>query len=317
MNNLKVGIIILNWNSALITYDCLKSLMSVDHVTFKVFVVDNGSIDNSLNELVENINNEKKITVINLEYNYGFTGGNNIGIQIAQREYDPDFFLLLNNDTVVDPFFLKNMISSFSLDKQIGVVVPKIFFYGENREFLYFAGGYINKLSGLGEHYNWKKKDSTSSVQSKYVSFANGCSMLIKKDVINTIGVLDDNFFANIEDVDYSYRILNAGFKIYYNAEAHLWHREGFASKKNIGNWIRVYLTTRNVILLQRKHASFFLFFFFTLYFSFRWVLYMSLKFFILGEYQSIKAIYHGIYDGFRNKLSFLQKPSEVKFKKK
>lgn len=309
----KVALIILNWNSPQVTIDCLKSILNITHKDFKVFLVDNGSKDNSVQEIKRAISSEK-IEYVELKHNYGFTGGNNIGIDLAIHKYNPDYFLLLNNDTIVEKNFLSQMLSSFTQDGKIGIVVPKIFFHGDRSEYIYYAGGYINLISGLGEHFGWKKLENSSTNIAKEVSFANGCSMLIRKEVINTIGNLDDNFFANIEDVDFSYRVTNAGFKIYYNPNAYLWHREGFASKKNIGQWFRIYLTTRNVILFQKKRSSKLNLLVFLLYFSIRWVMYMSLKMLFKGDIKSIKSIIYGIKDGFNAKLRFVIKPTTVEF---
>jgi GT2 family glycosyltransferase len=309
----KVAIVILSWNSASVTIDCLISLLGIDYANFRIFLVDNGSHDNSVALIKEQVNSDK-IEFIELESNYGFTGGNNIGIDIAQKTYQPDFYLLLNNDTIVDKLFLTELVESFSLDEKIGIVVPKIFFH-EKPTYTYFAGGYINFISGMGEHYNWKKPEDAEANKSKYVAFANGCSMLIKAEVINTVGVLDDNFFANVEDVDFSYRVTQSGYKIYYNPLSVLWHREGYSSKRNVGNWFRIYLNTRNIIQFQRKRFTFFSFIPFLVYFSLRWVIYMSLKMAVTGEFKSIKSIYLGVKDGFTGKLRFVNVPQTVNFK--
>lgn len=309
----KVAIVILSWNSASVTIDCLKSLLEIDYDDFRIFLVDNGSHDNSVALIKEQVDSDK-IEYVELESNYGFTGGNNIGIDIAKKTYQPDYYLLLNNDTIVDKSFLAELVSSFLLDENIGIVVPKIFFH-EKPTYTYFAGGYINLISGLGEHYNWRKPEDAEANKSKYVAFANGCSMLIKAGVIDHVGVLDNNFFANIEDVDFSYRVTQKGYKIYYNHKSVLWHREGYSSKRNVGNWFRVYLTTRNVIQFQRKRYAFFSFILFLAYFSLRWVLYMSLKMAISGEFKSIRSIYYGIIDGFTGRLRFVTVPNTVNFK--
>jgi GT2 family glycosyltransferase len=310
----KVALIILNWNSAQVTIDCLRSISDIDYDQYRVFLVDNGSADGSV-ALIKAAINSDKIRYAELKYNYGFTGGNNIGIDLAREEYDPDYYLLLNNDTIVDKNFLKIMVRSFLRDPEIGIVVPKIFFYGDRSEYIYYAGGYINLISGLGEHFSWMKPDNPETNISKEVTFANGCSMLIGKEVIRRIGKLDDNFFANIEDVDYSYRVTAAGYKIFYNPESFLWHREGFASKKNIGHWFRIYLTTRNVILFQRKRSSFINFVLFVLYFSLRWVVYMTLKMLKSKDFKSIRSIFYGLSDGFSGKLRFVSIPEKIEFK--
>lgn len=308
----KVAIIILNWNGGSVTLDCLNSISKITYPNFRVFLVDNGSVDGSIEMLKKQVE-PSSIRFIELKENHGFTGGNNIGIKIAQREYDPDYFLLLNNDTVVDARFLTELVYPFEFDNQIGITVPKIFFYDKPAT-LYYAGGYLNKFSGLGSHCGWKKEDAPEFNISKEITFANGCSMLIKKEVIEKVGMLDDIYFAISEDTDYSSRVLAQGFKMRYVPSSFLWHKEGYVSKKNIGNWFRMYLTTRNLILFQSRNASFGVKTVFILVFLVRWYLYMSLKLLVKMDIRSVKAILLGTTDGITGKLRYVKRPTKIIF---
>lgn len=311
----RTAIIILNWNSSAMTIACLDSLAQIHHNNFKVFVVDNGSIESEWKLIDDYISTHNQLfTLISLQYNYGFTGGNNAGIIAALEQFQPKNVLLLNNDTVVDPFFLREMEAEFLKNENVGIVVPKIYFYDEPTK-LYYAGGYINKLSGMGEHNLWKQEDPKDHFEPQSEQFANGCCMLISSKLLDEIGFLNDDFFANIEDVEYSYRALKANFGIIYVPKAIVWHKEGFASRKNKGQWFRIYLCTRNLILFFRERARWYSLFLFVPYFFIRWISYMSLKSILSKDFKSVRSIFLGCLDGITKKLRYVQRPDTIIFR--
>jgi len=310
----KVAIIILNWNSSEVTIDCLDSLSKIDFLDFRIFLVDNAS-DTAEYELISTYClGKSNIKLISLAYNYGFAEGNNIGMDIAEKEYNPSYFLLLNNDTLVDKDFLYELVESIAENPKMGIAVPKIFFY-EPADKLYYAGGYINKLSGMGEHEGWQQKDNIEYNVKKQVGFANGCCMLISKQLRESIGNLKRDFFANIEDIEYSYRCGKGGFGIIYVPNSIVVHKEGYASKRNKGQWFRIYLSTRNLILFYKERTEWYKPILFLPYFTLRWVAYMALKSALLKDFKSVKALFKGIRDGIVNKLSFVELPKETVFR--
>ena len=129
------AIIILNWNNANDTIHCLSSLNKADG-DFRVYVVDNGSTDDSLqriNEWVDS-NRDIEVSVVPLEMNYGFAKGNNKGIAFA-RQHNPDYFLLLNNDTEVKPDFLTRIFDFKQRHPEYSVLTPKIYFFSDKKKY--------------------------------------------------------------------------------------------------------------------------------------------------------------------------------------
>lgn len=303
MDSSLVCIIILNWNGYEVTRDCLKSLQDILYTNYKIIVVDNGSEDNSVLKLTKEF---QGIEILSLDRNYGFTGGNNRGIKYAIEKYNPENLLLLNNDTIVHPEFLNEMVRVTESDYNIGAVVPKIFFF-DQPNVIWYAGGYFNKISGIGEHYGIGKKDSKAFSRMKSVSFMTGCAMLIKACVLNKIGLFDDQFFAVAEDSDLSVRIIKARYKIVYQPNSMIWHKVSHSFKENKGNWFSFYMATRNTILLQRKHCNFLLFVIFLCYFIFRWLIYLLLKYSLKQEWKMCKSIMAGVFDGFTSTLRYVK----------
>lgn len=310
----KVAIIILNWNTSEVTIDCLHSLFQISYSDFKIFLVDNASNDTEYQLIRDYCDKHSQISLISLAYNYGFAEGNNIAIRIATETYQPDYYLLLNSDTLVDAHFLEKIIAPTLLDKNIGIAVPKIFFYKPSDR-LYYAGGYINKFSGMGEHRGWQQKDNKQYDIQEKVNFANGCCMLITKQLYDKIGNLNRIFFANIEDVEYSYRCTKAGFGIIYVPSSIVIHKEGYASRRNKGQWFRIYLSTRNLILFYKERNEWYKPLFFLPYFTLRWIVYMTFKLMILKDFKSVKGLFKGIKDGISNHLSFVELPTKTVFR--
>lgn len=303
-----VCIIILNWNGYEITRECLHSLKEIDYPAFKIVMIDNGSNDGSVAKLKTEFD-DRFMDIISLEKNTGFTGGNNIGIKHAKDKYDPDYFLMLNNDTVVKKDFLTKMVNSFKEDEKCYAAVPKIFYF-EPSDKLWFAGGKISRLTGIVTHFGLDSNAEDRYNIGGQTYFMNGCCALISKESITEVGILDDRFFANSEDADYSLRVLNSGHTIQYVPTAVIFHKVSHAFKSNFGKWLAFYLAARNIVQLQKKHLPAWQMPVFYTVFGLRWVLYLTVKLFIIGDFKSIKAIYQGVVDGTTNKLRFVNKDS-------
>lgn len=299
-----VVIIILNWNGSIVTNECLMSLLNIVYPNYRILVVDNGSTYDSIDNVTVG---SPYIEKLKLETNLGFTGGNIAGLEYAQMKYDPDYVLLLNNDTTVEPNFLDLMISSMKSDKLCYAVVPKIFYYDDPNK-IWFAGGKVSKLTGVVQHFGQNKSDIKTESKVRPTYFMNGCCALISRKAINDIGFLDNRFFANSEDADYSLRILASGHTILFEPNAVVFHKVNFSFKANKGKWLAFYLAARGIVLLQNKHKTTLGLFLFYPIFFIRWVLYLTVKLTILGDFRSIKGIYFGMIDGIFNRLRFVGK---------
>jgi hypothetical protein len=298
-----VAIVILNWNGYEVTKDCLNSLLQVAYDNHTILVVDNGSADGSVPLLQKEFGHVPHIEILPLSRNYGFTGGNNKGIQHILSRTRPDYFLLLNNDTVVDSQFLTHMVTLAVSNASIAAVVPKIFYYDEP-QILWYAGGYVNRLSCMGENNGRNQPDGPAFNTVKSVSFMNGCAMLIKTGVLEEIGFLDDLFFANCEDTDMSIRIKHAGYSIMYQPQALVWHKVSYTFRAGNQSAFGFYLATRNLIILQMRYNwGKFIFVPAIIYFLVRWVAYLQLKFLFAGKFKHMRYLHRGLIDGFTKKL--------------
>lgn len=287
MENSRVAVIILNWNGWIDTIECLESLFQIDYQDYFVVLVDNNSTDESLNKIKDysegrvevesrflNFNpnnkpietcwlsreeselkqgsNPEKLTVITSKVNQGFAEGNNIGIRYSLK-FSPEYFLLLNNDTVVDENFLKEMVEN-GKNKDIGFLGPKMYYYDHPNK-IWSVGGKIDWKFARGLHLGINEEDEGQYDQKMVIEYVNGAAILVKRDVISKVGLLDKKYFLYFEETDLSLRGLEIGYKSLYVPSAKIWHKvsiSGGGIKKEIG----LYYITRNRWLFTKKWAS-------------------------------------------------------------
>lgn len=265
-----VSIIILNYNKNQYTIDCLKSLTNQTYKNFEVVLVDNGSEYESFLKLKKKLKyftNSIEIILIRNKLNLFFTGGNNKAIKIANGEY----ICLLNNDTVVEPNFIGNMVNFLETNSNVGMISPKIKGY-KNKNYLWNAGTKINfrspsisRIRGLWEYDPKDQKYNEISL----TDYAVGTALFVKKEVIDKIGLLDDIFFMYFEETDWNFRAKKNGYKNYYVPTTIVYHKvTRIINKKSL--LLKQFFFNRNAQILIWKHAKFLDIMIFYLKFSLR-----------------------------------------------
>lgn len=243
-----VYIILVNYNGINDTIECIESLKKINYSNYKIIIIDNGSSDNSVNILREKYNSEIKI--IDLKKNYGFAGGNNIGINMALNE-NIDYVLLLNNDTVVEKNFLKELVILAENNKQIGVVGGKIYYFDDKKK-IWYAGAKINTLTGKTKHIGVDEYDKGQYDKISETDYVTGCMMLVSTNVIKRVGNMDESYFLYYEETDWSVRIKNAGYKLIYQPNSIIYHKVSRSTKKI--NHVMGYYYDRNSYYFVMKN---------------------------------------------------------------
>lgn len=245
----KVGIILVNYNGAKDTVECLNSLYTVNYLNKVIYVVDNNSNKKDL-EYLENSIDYSCVKLIKLKENLGFSGGNNIGIKNALTD-GCEVIGLLNNDTTVEVDFLNQLIEKLFSDKKIGAVVPKIRDY-YNESIVTYGGGEINYLKGSVFIEGVNRYEESINNTERFITFGHGCCLFLKKEVILKIGLLPEEYFLYFEDADYSIQIIKSGYKIMYCPTSIIYHKESASTKKGSDNF--QYYFTRNRFYFIRKN---------------------------------------------------------------
>lgn len=290
-NGNHLAVIILNMNGCDVLVDCLASIRKSRYTDFFTIVVDNASSDDT----VETVRRDfPEVEVLALPENLGFTGGNNAGMERAM-ERGAQALLLLNNDTILHEDCLGELVKGLDSAPDTGCVTPKIYFH-THPDFIWCAGGGYSLWKGIAKHYGLRKsKDDPRFAEERDVGFATGCALCVKREVVDKIGVLDDDLFIYNEDGDYSLRIRAAGYRIRYIPSSVLWHREGWDSRRSSGQKRRLHLCTRNILRVHKKHRTWPQALVFYPWFAWRWVTLAGGYAIVRGDFETAKGILSGI----------------------
>jgi GT2 family glycosyltransferase len=242
----RVVIIVLSWNNAPDTLACLESLSEIDYPNYTVLVVDNGSTDDSVVQIRTHFS---EIEVLEVGSNLGYAEGNNVGLRHGLKG-ESDYLCVLNNDTILAPGCLEALVEEAESSPDIGMVGPKMYFY-EPSDMVFAAGSIIDWRRGRLVHRGiWQKESETGPLHSdaaEDVDFIVGCCILVRRDLLESIGLLDRRYYLNFEDVDWCVRARQARYRVRYTPKALLWHKVsaslGQASPRN------TYYMTRNRLL--------------------------------------------------------------------
>jgi len=283
-------IVVLNWNSREMTEQCLQSLLAMEKSSFQILVVDNGSRDGSVEYLR---NRFPQIQVIANGRNLGFAAGCNVGIRQGLAE-DADYVLLVNNDTIIDPNLLSELLAEARRNPKAGILSPKIYYYDPN-DAIWWVGGTYNCWTGLARHIDLRKTDTGKYDTPRDLDWATGCVMLLRGEALRTAGMFDEQFFGNGEDLDLSLRMRQLGYVVRYVPTAKVWHREGIDYKKNVGEYVRSFTLIRNLLWVMHKHAKPHQWLTFWPIFAGYYLPKMALRFALRGDLRSCWAMVQGV----------------------
>ena len=237
-----VSIIIPHWNGIDIITECLESLQKATYPNFEIIVVDNDSIDDSVNHIRKNF---PKTIILENELNEGYAGGCNRGSEIAKGEY----LLFLNNDTIHEPNWIEPLVNLLEKNYSITAVQPKILNYFQKNLFDYAggAGGLMDILAfpfARGRIFNEQEIDANQYNSTKEIFWSSGTAFLVRKTAFENAGKFDELFFAHMEEIDLCWRLKNAGYRIVCNPESTVYHVGGATLPNN--SPFKLYLNFRN-----------------------------------------------------------------------
>lgn len=225
----QIAIIIVNWNGRDDTLACLASLRNLTYPHTSVVLVDNGSTDDSVATVRRQF---PRITILEAKRNLLFAGGNNKGITHA-KEHGADHVMLLNNDTIATPDLVTRLVDRLESDSRIGMVAPKIYYDSDPRR-IWFAGARIRPWLGTMSHRGIREVDHGQFDEAKETDYATGCCVLVRGEVIDRIGLLDEAYRMYGEDADWSVRARKAGYRILFEPAATLRHKVSASAGGNL-----------------------------------------------------------------------------------
>ncbi|MBP7041385.1 MAG: glycosyltransferase family 2 protein [Chloroflexi bacterium] len=240
--------ITLNWRQAETTLACVRALQAMAYPNLRILVIDNGSEDGSAARLAAELPPEARLLA--LPENLGFAAGNNVGLREAIAQAF-DFALLVNNDAFAAPDMLARLLAETAPD--VGLVSPKIF-YAAARERIWFGDGRMHPITldlrGTGRG----QMDGPDWQHSRDADYVLGTCLLVNLQGVTAVGLLDEQFFMYFEDLDWSLRWRQAGFRLRLAADAHLYHEVALSSG-GLESAARRYYLARSGVIFWRRYA--------------------------------------------------------------
>jgi len=247
----KISIIIVHLDNQLALVDCLKSCQKILYPNYEIIIVKNGSKSQLSLTALQGFA-ERVSMIINSAENVGYARGNNLGIQKALT-HNANYILLLNDDTIVPPNFLDILVEEGEKSSNIGMLGPKIYYASESNR-ICFSGAYFNRQTCMLSFPGADQFDERSEGEPYDSDYITGCALLIKREVIEKIGLLNERFFLYWEDVDWGLRAKKAGFKNIIVPSAHIWHKVS-VSTGGMESPLKAYHKTRSHLAMAKLHT--------------------------------------------------------------
>jgi len=269
--------IVLTWNSFDDTVNCIKSLRKLNNDNLRIILVDNGSEKKYIEKLEDFIkvefkdNNriinenevddfiDKRITLIKINRNKGFSSGNNLGIKYGLKDKDAKYFWILNNDTEVERDSLNHLIEKMQNDNEIGICGTRLVYFDNKTRIQAYGGGKFNKYlaaTSLIGNNEMNSDEINEDKVEKEVDFIIGASMFVRRDYFEERGMFCEDLFIYFEDVELC--IKRDRFKLGYSHKSIVYHKEGATIggntlKSNSKTFYSDYFYLRNKLLITKR----------------------------------------------------------------
>lgn len=225
----QVCVVVLAWNHKEDTVECLESLKLTDYQKLHLIVVDNGSTDGT-HELLRR--DFPEVEVVRSSTNLGIAGGYNLGLEKALKS-GGEYVVIANNDIVVDPAMIRNLLNSLNYDGQAGMGMPKIYHYYGDRSRLWCTGARWRRFPPGVKMMGVNARDSRRFTRPANLEFAPSCCLIIRSEALRQVGLFDRGYHFYYDDWDFSTRLRRHGYTILYVPEAKLWHKVSVSTQKS------------------------------------------------------------------------------------
>jgi GT2 family glycosyltransferase len=243
--------ITLNWNGKDDTLELLDSLRRLDYPNYRIVVVDNGSEDESVAAFRRMF---PDVIVLENGRNLGYADGFNVGLEYAYQQ-GADYFLILNNDTMIDASAMMELVKVAEQDEKIGFVSGKVYWYNDPNT-LQTVGRLNDPIILAGNHVGGNEVDQGQHDEVRDYDFVDDVYLLVRRDVYGQVGGYDPNFFLYYEETDWCARVRRAGFRVVYTPGAKIWHKGNIGGPSTTRSPERHYFMTRNRVIFLARNSS-------------------------------------------------------------
>ena len=302
-----ISIITVNYNGMDFTVELLDSIRLLSYKNVEVFVVDNASKDNP-----QAFFNDQypEVKFMRSENNLGFAGGNNLAIKEAKG----DFLFFINNDAEMTEGCIEKLLELFQTHPKLGIASPLLCYFNENPkrnpDLIQYAGStHLHPITARNWTIGEKEINKGQYNKPQPTAYAHGAAMMVKREVIDNVGVMFEDFFLYYEELDWCERIRQSGYEIWIEPRAKVYHKESVT----VGAMspLKTYYLNRNRIYFMRRNFSGLNLLLFSLFLIFFTIPKNLLMFLLRGQFEHaqvfIKAIVWNLTDVVRNSSSALK----------
>lgn len=245
----KIGLLMLTWNQKEITMEGLESLSKLRGCPHRTVLIDNGSVDGTVAAVNERF---PTVEVLAMPENLGFCAANNRGAEFLLQDPSIEYFIFLNNDIEIAPDALSHLVEFMDSNPRVGACGPMIY-YHEAPQTIWAAGGRIfNDLSWFPPIM--RGKPDPGYRRPREVDYIHGCSLMVRREVIEKLGLFDERMFIYHDEVDWCFRMKENGYSVWLVPKAKLWHKVTQAVGRH--SPMMIYYTARNKLLFWWKHGK-------------------------------------------------------------
>jgi len=243
-----VAVVIPTWNRRDDLLTCLESIEAMGYPQLHVIVVDNGSTDGTAEAVRVNF---PKAELIRSEENLGFAAGCNLGLRRV-LQLTAEYVLLLNNDVIVASDMMERLVEAALTHPEVGLFGPSVWYHDEPHRL--WSAGYRCRPVTLSDQ---PPQGNPEGAEPYFVDTLYGCGLLIRREVLETVGLLDERFFMYYEDKDLCLRARAAGWKLLMVPAARVWHKvsESTSGSNDLGTPFQKYHMARSSVVFFAKHT--------------------------------------------------------------
>ena len=244
-----ISFITINYNGIQETCEMIDSLKNVlQSVSYEIIVVDNASKNDEADRLIEKYKDQ--IVVIKSKENKGFAGGNNLALSVAKGKY----LFFINNDTFVEEDGMHSLVERLESSDKIGMVCPKLRFSWDNRPIQFAGFTPLSRVTLRNSGIGCGEDDRGQYDKAHPTPFAHGAAMMVKREVLENVGPMYEGYFLYYEEMDWSSRITEGGYEIWYEPRCTVFHKESMSTGRV--SPLKTYYMTRNRLLFARRNRK-------------------------------------------------------------
>jgi len=299
LNNPLISIITVNYNQADVTLELFRSIRENSYQNIEVFLVDNASKENPEEKVKAKY---PEVSVIVSDENLGFAGGNNLAIPHCNG----DFIFFINNDAELTNGCIEKLLEAFEENKQLGIISPKICYFpiekNQKKDILQFVGATeISNFTARNKTIGAFEEDNGQFTTLTPTPYIHGAAMMASRAVIEKVGMMSEVFFLYYEELDWSERIRKAGYEIYVEPNAKIYHKESLTVGTD--SPLKTYYINRNRILFMRRHKKSWQIVLFMFFLTFATIPKNTVRYLLAGRLDNLKAFYKALAWNLNNKL--------------